>query len=152
MITHSLIFALCLWSINQSGIESHHSKRYWKYKAPLALKVCRKVGSRALKYKIDPLEAIAVSYVETRHNEKLISKAGAVGAMQALPKYWKRKKDKDSLEAGLRAWKYYRERSSGIRQSAGKYNGAGENSKYAQDVEEHYLGLQAVKNVARFPL
>jgi hypothetical protein len=152
MITHSLIYALCLWSINQAGIESHHSKRYWRYEAPRALNVCRKVGSRALKYKLDPLEVIAVSYVETRHNEKLVSRAGAVGAMQALPKYWKRKKDKDTLEAGLRAWKYYRKKSSSIRESAGKYNGAGENSRYANDVEKHYQGLLAVRNIARFPL
>jgi hypothetical protein len=152
MITNSLIFAVCLWSVNQAGIEAHHSKRYWRHQAPRAIKVCRKVGMRAYKSGIDPLEAISISYVETRHNEKLVSSAGAVGAMQALPKYWKRPGDKDTLSAGLRAWKYYRSKSKTIEESAGKYNGAGSRSAYAREVRIHYDGLMELKKVARFPL
>jgi len=152
MITNTLIFALCLWSVNQAGEEAHHSKRYWRLQAPRAIRVCQKVATRAHQAGINPLEAIAVSYVESRHNEKLTSEAGAIGAMQAMPKYWVRKGDKDSLTAGLRAWKYYRNKYKTLEQSAGRYNGAGAHSEYAKAVRDHYDGLVELRNVARYPL
>lgn len=151
IITTRLIHALCLWSVHTASIEAGNSRRYWRHQAPRALKVCQEVGLRADKRGLDPLEVIAVSYVETRHNKKLVSSAGAVGPLQALPRYWARKGDRDHITAGLRAWAYYRSKSANIQEAAGKYNGGGESSHYAVHVATHYKSLLMVARVAEWP-
>ena len=151
IITTRLIHALCLWSVHTASIEAGSSQRYWRHQAPRALKVCQEVARRAHKRGLDPLEVIAVSYVETRHNKKLVSSAGAVGPLQALPKYWARKGDKDYITAGLRAWAYFRKKSEGTQEAAGRYNGAGESSHYAVHVATHYSYLKNVALVAEWP-
>lgn len=151
IITSRVIHALCLWSVHTASIEAGSSRRYWRHQAPRALKVCQEVARRAQNRGLDPLEVIAVSYVETRHNRKLVSSAGAVGPLQALPKYWARKGDRDHITAGLRAWAYFRRKSSGIQEAAGRYNGAGEDSHYAVHVATHFRALQMVARVAEWP-
>lgn len=127
IITARLIHALCLWSVHTASIEAGSSQRYWRHQAPRALKVCQEVAKRAHKRGLDPLEVIAVSYVETRHNKKLVS------------------------SAGLRAWAYFRKKSEGTQEAAGRYNGAGESSHYAVHVATHYSYLKNVALVAEWP-
>lgn len=95
--------------------------------------VCAKVALRAEAANLDPLEIIALSYAETRHREDLTSPAGAKGALQALPKYWRcTDAPKDHICAGLRAWRYYRSRSRSAVEAVGRYNGGGTDTRYAK--------------------
>ena len=152
MITIRLIHALCLWSVSQGSLEYKSpsaQKRYWHKYAHTAHRTCQEVARRGYVQKLNVLELISVSYVESRHTKKLKSLQGARGPLQAMPKYWSRKDDKDYITAGLRAWKYYREHSTSLSEAAGKYNGGGSKSRYAQDVQAHYDGLSKLYNVLR---
>lgn len=140
-----MIAFLCLVSVLQATHEASSQsakEAYLRRSGPQAVEMCLKVAQRAVEAKIDPLEVIAISFHETRHRGDLNSKAGARGPLQALPRYWSRRGDRDHIDAGIRAWTYYRARSKDIRAAAGKYNGAGEKSAYARDVETHYHLLQ----------
>lgn len=150
MFTKIMIFSMCLYSVGQIKYESPSASRkfYMKY-APTKLKVCQQVGLRAVSKGVSPVEAIAVSFVETRHNNKLKGSAGEVGALQALPKYWSKKSDKDYIDAGLRAWKYYRNLSTSVQETAGKYNGAGTSSLYARKVQKHVNKLNRLVSIKR---
>ena len=132
MFTFRIIYALCLWSVNQGAIESGNSAKYWKVQAPRAMRVCKKVARRSVEARLNPLETITLSYLETRHNDRLKGRHGERGPIQALPKYWKRDGDKDSLTAGLRAWTYYSRKYKTLEAQAGYYNGSGPNGRYAR--------------------
>lgn len=151
MFSFRIIYALCLWSVNQGAIESGNSLKYWKAQGPRAVSVCQTVASRSLEVDLNPLETIALSYLETRHNDKLKGLHGERGAIQALPKYWKRPGDKDALTAGLRAWKYYSRKYNTLKSTAGYYNGSGPDGHYAKKYLEHYNQLKNVYEILRFP-
>jgi len=109
--------------------------------------VCAKVAMRAELNSLNPLEVIALSYAETRHREDLTSPAGAKGALQALPKYWRCKDaPKDHICAGLKAWTYYRSRSNSPLEAIGKYNGGGTKTRYARTFSKH---LRRLKRLTR---
>ena len=147
-----MIFVLCLWSVNEASFESGNSNKYWKSQGSRSLRVCQTVAKRSLKANINPIETITLSYIETRHNDKLKGSAGELGPIQALPKYWKRKGDKDSLTAGLRAWKYYTHKYKTLEEQAGYYNGSGPKGRYAKKYRKHYDYLNKLFRVLRFPL
>lgn len=135
-----LISLLCALSVQQSSLEASSPsarQRYLRRAAPKAHRVCQEVAHRAHESRLDIYEVIGVSWTETRHRDDLISRAGARGPLQAIPKYWRRKGDRDYIDSGLRAWRYFRERSRSTREAAGRYNGAGEQSAYARAVAEH---------------
>ena len=134
-----------------SAQESQNSKRYMKERAPRALATCQLVAQRALKAGLDPVEIVAISWKESRHTRGLVGGAGEVGPLQAIPKYWARKRDKDHITAGLRAWAYYRKKSATPQEAAGKYNGGGTSSRYAQSVGDLIKGLKLLVQVARWP-
>lgn len=134
---------ICLLSVEMSAAESGvNTRRYYARHAAADHAVCLKVAHRAHLQGLDFYEAVAVSQHETRHRAHLIGSSGERGPMQALPKYWSRKGDKDYIDAGLRAWSYYRSRSASTREAAGKYNGAGQNSKYARTIERNVKKLK----------
>ena len=139
MSVERLVNLLCLISFN--SITADHPpktrQRYARQWAAHSMPTCTDLARRAHAQGLDVAEVIAVSYVETRHRRGLVSKSGARGPLQALPKYWSRPADKDYVDAGLRAWSYYRARSDSTREAAGRYNGGGENSHYARAVERH---------------
>jgi len=154
MITFRLIHALCWFSVSQSSLQYKSDSaqmRYLTKYAPAALKTCQEVAQRGHNQKLNVLELIAVSYIESRHTKKVKSDKGARGPLQAMPKYWSRKGDKDYITAGLRAWKYYREHSTNLKEAAGKYNGSGEHGQYAQDVQAHYDKLKELYDILRWP-
>lgn len=146
-----MITLLCLVSVLQATHEASSlsaKEAYLRRSGPRAMKMCVKVAQRAVEAKIDPLEIISISFNETRHRD-LISKAGARGPLQALPQYWSRRGDRDHIDAGIRAWTYYRARSKDIRTAAGRYNGAGWKSVYARHVETHYHLLKDARQWVR---
>lgn len=139
-LTPYLLTRLCMASLalaaQEAGSPTARAK-FWTERAGAHLAVCVAVGERAQAEGLDPLEAVAVSFAETRHTRALTSRRGAVGPMQALRRYWARKGDKDDLAPGLRAWRYYRSRSRSTQEAAGKYNGGGASSAYAAQVAAH---------------
>lgn len=55
---------------------------------------------------LDPLLIISIAHTESRFDKKAVSRAGAIGMMQVLPKYFCPKKGKcDYTAAGIKAWK-----------------------------------------------
>jgi len=145
-----ILLRLCLSSVEvtASAYQSPTARtKYYQRHATEAALTCVEVGERAIERGLDPLELIAVSYVESRHTRGLTSSAGAVGPLQALKRYWQRPGDQDTIEAGLRAWSYYRERSTCTREAAGKYNGGGGASAYALEVERHYDHLTRLSKI-----
>jgi hypothetical protein len=153
MIPHPLadtLLRLCLASVSLTA-QSYKSPtaraRYLTKHGNTAALVCLEVAQRAEGRGLDPLELIAVSHTESRHTLEIESDAGAVGPLQALAKYWKRPGDPDTIEAGLRAWAYYRARSASTREAAGKYNGGGTSSAYARAVEAHREYLERLARI-----
>jgi len=134
-----LISLLCLISVNSisSLYESPSAqRRYLTRYAPQAHLTCSRVAHRAHDQGIDIYEAISISWKESYHRSQMIGDVGERGPMQARP-YWSRAHDQDYIDAGLRAWRHYRARSGSVRETAGKYNGAGTRSRYAREVYEH---------------
>lgn len=62
---------------------------------------------------LDPIEVASIGWVESRFNPNVVSKAGARGMLQAIPKYWCKGKRRgcDYTAAGLSAWTYYRHKT-----------------------------------------
>jgi len=139
-----LISLLCIISVSQAANEGGlaATERYYRGRFSQAIEVCKTVGTRAHKRGLDPAEVIALSYIETRHTPRLTSSAGAKGPLQALPKYWSRPQDKDYIDAGLRAWQWYRAKYPSLQSAAGRYNGAGPQSRYARLYMKHHELLQ----------
>ena len=147
--TVRLIRLLCYWSVSQTSLEYKSvsaQAKYLKTQAPQAGAVCLNVAHRALKRGLDPTEIIALSWIESRHTWTS-SPAGALGPIQALPRYWHRKGDKDMITAGLRAWTYYRDRSHNAVEAVGRYNGGGQHTKYATMFEAHRKELHRLGQV-----
>jgi hypothetical protein len=70
-------------------------------------RVCIEVTKEAHRQGVDPVLAAAVSWRESSFIRTAKSKAGAVGPMQVIPKFWCNGKSCDLIEAGVRALKYY---------------------------------------------
>lgn len=135
-----LISLLCLISVNTIA-EQYSSpsaqRRYLTRYAPQAHLTCTRVAQRAHEQETDIYEAISISWKESYHRSQMIGGAGERGPLQAIPKYWARSHDQDYIDAGLRAWRFYRSRSGSTQEAAGRYNGAGRSSAYARKVTHH---------------
>lgn len=134
------ISLLCALSVQTSALQYQSpsaQRAYLRRSGARAHKVCRKVAHRAHSQGLDIYEVIAISQHETRHRTDLIGSSGERGPLQAIPKYWKRKGDRDAIDSGLRAWRYFRARSTSTQEAAGRFNGAGAQSAYAREVAEH---------------
>jgi len=112
-----------------------------------AVVVCEEIVERAEFAEIDPVLAVAVGSIETTLRSDLISPAGAVGPLQALPQYWcPASGECNEIDAGLSALKYYLNKHKGneyraLMNYAGG-NGAGA-QKYAQKVLLRLAHLRA---------
>lgn len=85
------------------------------------IKICAKVAIEADRQGVDPSLGMAVSWIESRFTSNVVSKAGAIGAMQILPKYWcPNKKRCDSIKYGIKALGYYLSKS-GLRNGLCRY-------------------------------
>ncbi len=154
MFTERLINALCMMSVNLISLEGGSQQaqnKYWQRQGNAALTTCKMVARRANIHSLDPVQVIALSYIETRHRNDLTSPAGAKGALQALPKYWSRPHDPDYITAGLRAWRYYSKKYPDPQTAVGRYNGGGRETQYAKGFIEHYQELKSLENLLRWP-
>lgn len=145
-----ILARLCLVSVaaTANAYESPSARqKYFKKYATAASLVCLEVAERALDADLDPLELIALSWVETRHTREVISSAKARGPLQQLRHYWRRKHDRDDIAGGLRAWSYYRARSSSAQEAAGRYNGGGSSSGYAAAYQAHLDQLRRAADI-----
>lgn len=145
-----ILARLCLASVavTANAYESPSARaRYWATKGQPAALLCIEIAERAREHDLDPLELIALSWVESRHTPKLTSSAGAVGPLQVMLKYWRRDGDRDHITAGLRAWTYYRARSASAQEAAGRYNGGGAQSSYAHAYQEHLEKLRRAADI-----
>lgn len=97
----ALCIALFCASIAQSEAHTAHSSR---------AKVCEDVATEAEAQGVDPVLAVAVSWRESAFTRSAVSKAGAVGPLQVMPRFWCKSKPCDHIEAGIRALRYYTER------------------------------------------
>lgn len=134
------ISLLCALSVQTSALQyksTSAQNAYLRRSGARAHKVCRQVAHRAHSQGLDIYEVIAVSQHETRHRTDLVGTSGERGPLQAIPRYWKRKGDRDAIDSGLRAWRYFRARSTTTQEAAGRYNGAGEKSAYAVAIAAH---------------
>ena len=87
------------------------------------MQTCRAVAAAAIDGGIEPATLVAVAYVESGMKRNAVSKAGAVGPLQVLPKYFCPKRGAcDHIAAGVRAFKAWRSRSKTLSETLCKYN------------------------------
>jgi hypothetical protein len=73
---------------------------------------CIRVAEVADIWDIDPVLLVSTAWHESRMNNKAVSRAGAVGALQILPKWWCGSQQCDYLYVGGRAFTKWRDRVS----------------------------------------
>lgn len=72
---------------------------------------CVKLYKRATTYGFSGRVVVAIAYNESRFDSHRKSSSGAMGMLQAIPRYWcprGKKRGCDFTGAGLKAWKHYR--------------------------------------------
>ena len=81
---------------------------------------CLEVAKSAIEYKINPFLALSLSYHESRFDKKVVSKAGAIGALQVKRRFIDCSNCSD-IEAGLLALRYWIDRTKTTCDALGKY-------------------------------
>ena len=75
------------------------------------LETCYEVASVADDFNLDPLLLVSVAYHESRFNNKAVSRSGAVGALQIMPKIWCGSQHCDYIYVGGHAYSRWRKRA-----------------------------------------
>ena len=84
---------------------------------------CMELLHRAEVQGLDKTQVAAIAYHESRFSLDEVSKAGARGILQVIPKYWCKTKPCDYTQAGLHAWKVYLKLSNGsVREALCRYS------------------------------
>ena len=87
---------------------------------------CEELWSLSEENGVDPLLMIAIAHTESRFNKSAKSRAGAMGMMQVLPRYFCPKKGScNYTTAGFKAWKAWsirRGKKRTVRESLCRYN------------------------------
>ena len=73
---------------------------------------CIRVVEVAEEWEIDPVLLISTAWHESRLNNKAVSRAGAVGALQILPRWWCGSQSCDYIYVGGRAFTKWRARAA----------------------------------------
>ena len=76
--------------------------------------VCVDLAAKAIDESLDPSLMISIAWVESRFDPKAISRAGAIGVLQILPRYFcpnRSRRGCDTIKAGFKAWRAWRQRS-----------------------------------------
>ena len=87
--------------------------------------ICIEVAAEAHAWGIEPSLAVAIAYEESRFHVDRVSRAGARGPMQVIPKWWcpnRSAEDCDFLFAGMKALDYYTFRYD-LPDALARYNG-----------------------------
>jgi hypothetical protein len=87
-----------------------------------AMAICLDISIKSENQGEDPALMISLAYVESRLKYDAVSKAGAVGPLQVIPKFW----PGEYISAGIIAWKYWKKRAGTVRDGLAMYN-AGKN-------------------------
>jgi soluble lytic murein transglycosylase-like protein len=83
---------------------------------------CIDVATEAVRVGVNPALAVSLSWHETRLRPGLTSKAGAMGPLQVIPKFWCKSEPCDYVEAGLRALRFYLNKEPNDRKAICRYN------------------------------
>ena len=89
------------------------------------LPVCADLAERAVRSGLDPALMVSIAWVESRFDGKAVSRAGAVGIMQVLPRYFcpkRRARGCDLVAAGLDAFARWRRNSRTVFETLCRYN------------------------------
>lgn len=76
------------------------------------LGICYEVASVADEFDLDPMLLVSVAYHESRFNNEAVSRAGAVGALQIMPKIWCGSQKCDYIYVGGHAYSKWRARAA----------------------------------------
>jgi hypothetical protein len=87
---------------------------------------CYEVVDVAHQFDLDPMLLVSVAWHESRFNNKAVSRAGARGALQVMPKIWCGSQACDYIYVGGRAYTKWRARAE---------------RKYRRNVELHTLAM-----------
>ena len=117
---------ICLVLLQGLYSESSDS---WNKKVELSLdgrmESCMRVLDEAEKASVSPILAASVAWHESKFNKDAVSKAGARGALQVLPKYWcpdGKLKGCDLTKEGIRALKVYLDKYTVEKEALCHYN------------------------------
>ena len=75
------------------------------------LKWCYDVVDAAEAFNLDPVLLVSVAWHESRFNNEAVSRAGALGALQVMPKIWCGPQHCDYIYVGGRAYSKWRARA-----------------------------------------
>ena len=93
-------------------------------RALAAVPVCADVALKARAAGVPARLATRLAYRESRLRRDVASPVGAVGPLQAVPRYWCRRDPCDHVAAGVRALAYYLRRERGdVRRALCAYTG-----------------------------
>ena len=111
------------------------------------METCIKVAKAADEFDIDPMLLVSVAWHESRFNNKAVSSAGAVGALQILPRWFCGSQKCDYIYAGAQAYSRWRKRARGnTLATLAMYNGGNKpgvrSRKYALAVMRTYKLLK----------
>lgn len=106
---------------------------------------CVELVQKASEVGHDEFIIIAIAHTESRFNKNAVSKAGAVGIMQILPKYFCPKKGPcNYTEAGFRAWEAW-SRNRTMKESLCRYNSGRPCSESARARHYSYVVIKKYK-------
>ena len=87
------------------------------------LHICEDVAAKAELAGEDVPLMLSLTYIESRFNPKAVSRSGAVGVMQVLPRYTCHGRPGcDLTNEGLRLWKRWERRSKSVFETLCRYN------------------------------
>lgn len=95
-----------------------------------AYHVCEMVVEEAERQSVDPALSVALSFHESGLRRYVVSKAGAVGPLQVLPRYWPKNcgiDERGQVKAGVTILKYNLRRTRGDEVTAVAMYNAGNN-------------------------
>jgi len=117
LMAPTCILALCTSAISE--IPQRHTHHRAK-----KIRLCEKIGAKALAAGLDPSIIIAVAWRESAISYVTNKRSGATGPLQILPRYWCRRgrtKGCDLIAAGLQAFKIFSKRRS-LRETLCRYS------------------------------
>ena len=110
---------------------------------------CVELGERAEAYGLDPSLMISIGHTESRFNKKAKSRAGAMGMLQVLPKYFCPKKGRcDYTDAGFEAWTRWSNKRT-TKEALCRYNSG---RKCAESKRASYYSRTVLKKLRRLSL
>jgi hypothetical protein len=84
---------------------------------------CARLLQQAETQGLRPIVVGSLAYHESRFSHRVVSKAGAKGILQVIPRYWCPARGKcNYVQAGFKAWKTYLKRGTDLRDSLCLYS------------------------------